>query len=235
MRLRQVALVARDLDAAVDSLCQELDLQVCYRDPEIAFFGLHNALMPVGDTFIEVVSPVREGTTAGRLLDRRNGDGGYMVLLQVDDVTSTRTRIDSLGIRVVWDMTFDDIAAFHVHPRDIGGAIVSFDQPKPPASWRWAGPTWTRQPRSKVVEAIAAVELQSDDPEATARRWSQALARDVTQHDDHLRIDVDDGAVRFVEARDGRGEGLGGIDLRAAEGVAPREMVRCGTRIALVR
>jgi len=31
-------------------------------------------VMPLGDTFVEVVSPIGEGTAAGRFLDRR-GDG----------------------------------------------------------------------------------------------------------------------------------------------------------------
>src|SRR5205814_906057 len=83
---------------------------------------LHNAVMPVGQTFLEVVSPVREGTTAGRLLDRRGGDGGYMVILQTADLRADRTRLAALGVRIVWQVELDDIATVHLHPRDLGGA-----------------------------------------------------------------------------------------------------------------
>src|SRR2546425_11952165 len=98
--------------------------------------------MPVGATFLEVVSPVREGTTAGRLLDRRGGDGGYMVILQTADLRADRARLAALGVRIVWQVELDDIATVHLHPRDLGGAIVSLDQPVPPESWRWGGPEW---------------------------------------------------------------------------------------------
>ena len=71
MRLRQVATVARELEPVVDDFRAVLGIEVAYRDPGVAEFGLHNAVMPVGDTFLEVVSPTREHTTAGRFLDRR--------------------------------------------------------------------------------------------------------------------------------------------------------------------
>ncbi len=80
-------------------------------------FGLQNAVFTAGDTFVEVVSPVREGTTAGRYLERRGGDTGYMAIFQV--------------------------AGTHLRPRDVPGAIVSIDWADPPGSWRWAGPAWT--------------------------------------------------------------------------------------------
>ncbi len=71
LRLRQVVVAARDLDATVEMLCASFGLSVCFNDPSVAEFGLSNALLTVGDQFIEVVSPIADGTAAGRLLDRR--------------------------------------------------------------------------------------------------------------------------------------------------------------------
>src|SRR5688572_32086468 len=95
--------------------------------------------MPLGDTFVEVVSPARDDTAAGRFLDRR-GDGAYMAMFQLDDLAGARARAAALGIREVWSVDLDDISAVHLHPADIGAAIVSLDRPVPPESWRWAGP-----------------------------------------------------------------------------------------------
>jgi hypothetical protein len=52
MRLRQVVLVARRLEAALADLTAVLGIDVGYRDPGVAVFGLENAVMPVGDTFL---------------------------------------------------------------------------------------------------------------------------------------------------------------------------------------
>ena len=81
LRLRQICLVASELEPVVDDLCAVFGVKVCHRDPEVGQFGLHNALMPFGSSFLEVVAPQREGTAAGRYLERRQGDGGYMVIL----------------------------------------------------------------------------------------------------------------------------------------------------------
>ena len=61
VRLRQIALVARDLDAVVGELHDAFGLEVAFRDPSVAAFGLHNAVLPIGNQFIEVVSPTRDG------------------------------------------------------------------------------------------------------------------------------------------------------------------------------
>ena len=55
-RLRQIALVAEDLDPTVALLCEALGAEVVERDDGVASFGLHNALIQIGDTFLEVVS-----------------------------------------------------------------------------------------------------------------------------------------------------------------------------------
>ena len=114
IRLRQVALVARELEPVVDALCRTFDLTVCFHDPGVGEFGLHNALMVVGDQFIEVVAPTRPGTTAGRLLDKRGGDGGYMAIFEVDDLDAREARLTAAGVRVVWRADIRTIRARRV-------------------------------------------------------------------------------------------------------------------------
>jgi Glyoxalase-like domain len=200
IRLRQVALVAGELDPVVESLCERFGLGVCFRDPGIAAFGLHNALMTIGDQFLEVVSPMQEGTTAGRLLDRRGGDGGYMAIFEVDDIDDRLGELEKADIRTVWSIDRPDIRARHLHPRDIGGAIVSIDQPLPNGSWPWAGP-WTAHADTEVVTGIAGITVGANDPAGMRATWAG------------VRLDH---AVRFVPATD-RGEGIDGLDLVAAD------------------
>ncbi len=226
MRLRQVALVAEKLEPVVEDLCAVLGLEVAFRDPEVRVFGLCNAVMPVGDTFLEVVAPVEPDTAAGRHLARRGGDGGYMVILQCDDLDADRRRVEKLGVRVVWKADLPEIRGTHLHPADVGGAILSLDAATPPSSWRWAGTKWQPCVRTDVCRAITAAELQSDDPEALGRRWSELLARPLEPASEGFRIALKGSSLRFVEARDGRGEGLGGIRLAVADRAALLDAAR---------
>ena len=219
IRLRQVALVARDLDAAVDELCGRLGLTVCYHDPGVQFFGLHNALMMIGDQFLEVVSPQQDGTTAGRLLDKRGGDGGYMSIYEVDDLDAREAALEQEGVRVVWRGDLPDIRGRHLHPADVGGAIVSIDQPAPNGAWHWGGPNWVAHQDTSVVSAIAGVVVGAKDPAAMRRRWRAAGV----EH-----------AVRF-QPSGVRGEGLDELDLVASDRRrAGEEMRICGVTVRLV-
>jgi hypothetical protein len=247
MDIRQIALVARDLEPAVADLCAVLGVAVGFRDPGVAEFGLRNAVMPVGTTFLEVVSPARDDTTAGRFLARRGGDGGYMVILQTDELAAVRARLARHGARVVWEATLDDIATVHVHPRDIGGAIVSIDQPRPPASWRWGGPDWERSVRTDVVRRIVGAEIEAPDPPRMAARWAELLGLPAPRtHGTGATVALDGGVLRFVPAGT-RGEGLTALDVAAAAPdvalatararglpVSGRSVAVCGVRIELV-
>jgi hypothetical protein len=218
MHIRQIALVARELAPVVADLRAVLGLGEGFRDPGVGEFGLHNSVMAVGTTFLEVVSPVREGTTAGRFLDKRGGDGGYMVILQSADLAADRRRLTALGVRIVWEVTLEDIATIHLHPRDLGGAIVSLDQPRPSESWRWAGPGWQGRARMDVVRAITRVTLEAADPSRLATRWAEVLGLAAPRRaGDALELALDPGAIRFVAGSDGR-EGIVAVALAATDG-----------------
>ena len=219
MRIRQLALVARDLTPAVPHLKTVFGLGDGFEDPGVGSFGLVNTVLPVGDTFLEVVSPKQEGTTAGRLLERRAGDGGYMVIIQVDgddlSLTRERDRMKDLGVRIVFDHALENIATLHLHPRDVGAAILSLDLACPSESWLWAGPDWESRTRSNLVHGIVGAALQSKDPQATAARWAQILDRPLeSSREGDPAISLDAGStLRFLPDRDGRGDGLSEIDL----------------------
>ena len=173
IRLRQIALVARNLDSAIDDVRRNLDVDVCFRDPGVAEFGLHNALFRIGDQFLEIVSPVRDETTAGRLLDRMGGDCGYMAIFEVDDLDARMNHMASHGVRTVWRGDFPDIRGRHLHPKDTGGTLVSIDQPATVGDWRWGGPTWRNAPTSTFASSIDGFTLASCDPQRLATRWKQ--------------------------------------------------------------
>ena len=68
LRLRQLCLVAPALEPVAGDFSEVFGPKVCYRDPNVARYGLQNVLFPVGDSFIEIVAPLRAGTAAGRFL-----------------------------------------------------------------------------------------------------------------------------------------------------------------------
>ncbi|MCC5871226.1 MAG: VOC family protein [Gammaproteobacteria bacterium] len=224
LRLRQIALVAEQLAPVEQALVDVLGVAVCYRDPAVATFGLENALFPVGNQFLEVVAPTREGTAGGRYLERRGGDGGYMVICQTDDHPPRRRRVAELGVRTVFDRDMSDYSLMQLHPKDTGGSFLEIDAQLGShgldidGPWHPAGPDWKAGQRLDRVTGIGAAEIQADDPVAVARRWSEIVEIPLTRTgaghpDGDPGLKLDNATLRFVPCTDGRPEGLGGIDV----------------------
>jgi hypothetical protein len=226
MRVRQLALVARDLAAVVDDLTAVLGIEVSYNDPGVEVFGLHNAVMPIGRQFLEVVSPSRADSSAARYLDRRRGDCGYMVILQSPDLDTDRKRLGELGVRVVWETSFPDIATIHLHPRDVGGAILSLDRSDPPESWRWAGPSWQSKVHTEVIGAIKGARMAVVDPDAVGGRWAAVTGSSLERDGRRRLIELDVGRLVFERCDDANDEGLVGIELE----VNDRERLKAAAR-----
>jgi hypothetical protein len=216
MRIRQIVFAAAELSAGAARLGALLGMAAPYRDPGVAEFGLDNAVFAFGDQFVEIVAPTRAGSAVGRLLERR-GDSGYMLILQTDDFERELARFERLGVRRVWAKDLPDIRATHLHPKDLGGAIVSIDQPVPAASWRWGGPDWVVQDGRAGQQRVVGVTLGADDPVAMARRWATVLGLAApTPQGATQRLVLDGGWIDF-ESADARGEGISGYTLAVAD------------------
>jgi hypothetical protein len=255
MKLRQVVFVCKDLESNAKELCETLGIDIAYRDPGVGKWGLANVVCPTGHDFLEIVSPTQEGTSAGRYIQRRKGDGGYMVILQVPDAIKERERITALGVRAVEKKDMAEYKYTHFHPSDTAGVLLSIDQTVAPAGtdaklwWPPASKDWLPHSKSNVTNGLGGVEIQAVDPDATAALWSKILNRPV--EGDIIRLD-DDGEIRFVPIADDRGPGVSAYDIKTVDRDAvlararkrhhpqphipssPTQIELCGCRINLV-
>ncbi|HCB34881.1 MAG TPA: hypothetical protein DEP69_07030, partial [Acidimicrobiaceae bacterium] len=226
IRLRQIAVTTADLRKTAGDLQTVLGLEPCHTDPGVEVFGLKNVLWPVGTQFIECVTPTGPDTAAGRYQARRGGDTGYMVITQVDDMAPRRAHVDELDVRIAHEMDYEGFKGMQLHPADTGGSFFEMDQMVDPdgdadaagGPWLPAGRCWEPYVRTDVVSSISAAELQSPEPDRLAERWGSIAQIDVGTDDDaNPTVELDNATLRFVEAVDGRGEGLGGIDVTTVD------------------
>lgn len=255
MKLRQVVFVCKDLESNAKELCETLGIDIAYRDPGVGKWGLANVVCPTGHDFLEIVSPTQDGTSAGRYIQRRKGDGGYMVILQVPDAVKERERITALGVRAVEKKDTAEYKYTHFHPSDTAGVLLSIDQTVAPAGtdaklwWPPASKDWLPHSKSNVTNGLGGVEIQAADPDAAAALWSRILNRPV--EGDIIRLD-DDGEIRFVPIADDRGPGVSAYDIKTVDRdtvlarahkrhhplahipSSPAQIELCGCRINLV-
>jgi len=181
-RLRQVVLVANDLEKTTGALTSLLDSYVTHRDPHVGVFGVNNTLIPVGNgTFIEVISPFESHTASSRFLSKQ-GEGGYMILVQVNGVQGMSAAMEA-SEEMEWihkgsmnvdlePCDFSDqapgfngsgISGFHLHPREVG-CIAELTLQHPRSHWLWAGNDWlTADERTRIAHGpcggLAGVEI----------------------------------------------------------------------------
>ncbi len=212
MRLRQLVLVTKEIDSLAEQICELFELKISFRDPELIHFGLENRMIPVGDTFIEVVSPVQENTSAERFLIKRNGPGGYMVIVDVKDFEHEKKRIKNENIRIIWheNRNIDGIhaQALHLHPKQIGGAILSLDSMIPESAWLWAGTNWRGDINQSLVDNLTGVVLKAQNPEKLCANWEVALGKKRVKAVDKFSIELEKSNIKFIEVKEGSGEGI---------------------------
>ncbi len=224
IQLRQICLVARNLESTIEDLEQVFGIRRCYVDPGVGKWGLVNTLLPIGRNLIEVVAPVQDDTAAGRYLDRRGGDGGYMVICQADSRATqqaVRQRALDHGVRIAWEADRDSWNICQIHPGDMRAAFFEIDWDAAndfAGNWEPAGGTaWFDKVDQSVTVDYAAVELQGPDPVGLAELWGAVAGLPVRRDGSVLHMALNNVDVRFVEATDGRGYGLGGLDLEVAD------------------
>ncbi len=219
LRLRQICLVAPELDPVISDISEIMGLAVCYRDRNVEKYGLVNALMPVDTILLEVVSPFRDGTAAGRFIDKTGGRGGYMAIFACDDPDARAKAANALGVRTANVITHAPYHGVQLHPRDCRAAFIEFNHTDGSddvlGAYPPAGPDWQTFIRKEVTQALTGVEMQSPDPAALAAHWGRILGLPVSRGEGGaIELKLPNAALRFVE---GENEIMSALDFRVAD------------------
>ena len=148
LRLRQVAVLVGDLDAALARWEEMFGLKATKRF-QISFTDLEIAVIPLQgqDTFVELAQPTGPDAPSQRFLDRY-GEGLYLTIYEIADSIATDTHLAQQGARFTssrqtanyTNLGFNSI---WLHPAGFMGAftqlsqVLSTSNPWPPAGDDW--------------------------------------------------------------------------------------------------
>lgn len=88
------------------------------------------ALLPLGDSRVELLEPTGEDSPVAKFLARR-GEGLHHVALQVDDIQVTMEQLKVQGVRLIADevkVGAGGHSYFFVHPASAGGVLIEIVQ-----------------------------------------------------------------------------------------------------------
>jgi hypothetical protein len=226
--LRQICLVAPHLEPVISDIAAIMGLDVCYRDGNVAKYGLENALLPVDAILLEVVAPFQPGTAAGRFIDKTGGRGGYMAIFCCDDPDQRGEHAKDIGVRVANVIDHPPYHGVQLHPRDCRAAFIEFNHtegsddvlgPYPPA-----GPDWQKSIRKDVTQALIGVEMQSPDPQGLAQHWGRIVGIPVSKNQSgEPELKLPNCSFRFVN---GSSEIMSGLTFRVGDVAAVSNAAR---------
>jgi len=228
LRLRQICLVAPKLEPVAGDIAAILGLKVCYRDGNVAKYGLENALLPVDTILLEVVAPFQSGTAAGRFLDKTGGRGGYMAIFCCDDPDARGKHAQEIGVRVANVIEHAPYHGVQLHPRDCRAAFIEFNHTDGSddilGAYPPAGPDWQQAIRKDVTKALTGVEMQSPEPRELAEHWGKILGIPVSQDQDGAaELKLPNCGFRFVK---GDSEIMSGLTFEVADIAEVRDAAR---------
>lgn len=95
------------------------------------------AMLPIGDSRIELLEPLDDDSAVGRFLKKR-GPGLHHVALHVDDIAATLSFLKARGVRLISDQIQTGAGGhlyFFVHPSSTGGVLLEICQDINPSDY----------------------------------------------------------------------------------------------------
>jgi hypothetical protein len=224
-------LLTDDLPAAIAQAKSFLGLRAGIRDEAgMAKLGFTHEVLAIDQTFLEIVAPLSPDSSAGRLL-ARNGESGYMLAVQVDDVEVVIERARGIGLAPIMAHSYEGNPLTQWHPRDLG-TLAEIDEMRSGAEWHFC-PELSDTGCTEVVADITATEIAVPDPVDYARRWAILLGVELA--DGATSIDFGQRTLRFVLAAAGARAGLTAVEL-ASSSPEPsgQDATLCGVRFTII-
>ena len=94
-------------------------------------FGVEAALLEIGGSHVELLTPIRPDTAVANFLER-SGPGLHHVAYRTDDIDGALERLREAGLRLIDEQPrtgIRDSRVAFVHPKSTGGVLTEIVQP----------------------------------------------------------------------------------------------------------
>lgn len=125
-RIDHVGYAVEDLEEAIRYHERLYGAEVAHRET-MERDGVREALIAIGDSFLQLLEPIRDDSPVAKFLERNGGPGVHHVGYGVADVDATLTDLKDMGVRVVDEVPRHGsrgcMVAF-LHPKGAMGVLV---------------------------------------------------------------------------------------------------------------
>lgn len=126
-----LGVAVRSVDTALKFYREQLGMAVSLRE-QVAEEKVNVAMLPVGESRIELLEPTGPDSVIGKFLEKR-GEGLHHVALRVPDLAATTARLRAAGARLLNEPRAGAGGHLYVfvHPDSTGGVLLELIQEQP--------------------------------------------------------------------------------------------------------
>lgn len=128
-KVEHIALAVSDLEAAIEHYSKIWGVDVEHRE-RVEDQGVEEAMLPAGDTYLQLLGPTGPDTTVGKFIERR-GEGLHHIAFEVDDLEAALAELKDKGVPLIDEAPRKGgrghMVAF-VHPKGNHGLLVELIQ-----------------------------------------------------------------------------------------------------------
>ncbi|MBR7652907.1 methylmalonyl-CoA epimerase [Brucella oryzae] len=130
-RLNHVAIAVPDIDAAAALYRGKLGAKVT--EPQaLPEHGVTVVFIDVGNTKIELLEPLGEGSPIATFLEKNPSGGMHHLCYEVADIIAARDRLKAEGARILGDgepkIGAHGKRVLFLHPKDFNGTLIELEE-----------------------------------------------------------------------------------------------------------
>jgi methylmalonyl-CoA/ethylmalonyl-CoA epimerase len=129
MKIDHIGIATQKLEDALEVWRDALGLQVDFTE-EVMEQGVRIAMLPIGETHIELLEPLSNTSPVGKFLDQR-GPGIHHIAVNVPDIRASLAALKQRGTRLIDETPRQGaggrLVAF-VHPTSTNGVLLELVQ-----------------------------------------------------------------------------------------------------------
>ena len=129
--LDHIAIATPDLEASLRFYEEALGLRATHVE-DLEERGIRVAFLPIGDTRIELIAPLREGSEVSSFLAKRGG-GIHHLAFRTDDVDQDVEDLKKQGVQLTSDGArpgAHECRVAFIHPKSAGGTLIELSTPR---------------------------------------------------------------------------------------------------------
>ena len=129
MKINHLGVAVKEIDEALKFWAGALGLENVHTE-EVAEQKVRTAMLPIGETKIELLEPTSADSPIAKFLEKRGG-GIHHVAVEVEDIEASLAKLKAQGARLIDEepkIGAENCLIAFVHPQASGGVLLELVQ-----------------------------------------------------------------------------------------------------------